>query len=207
MTEQGYEVAHVDELARIPVDHGLEWRPIARRFGIRAFGMNAYTSAAPGDWVVEEHTESSGHEEVYVVLAGRATFTVGEQELDAPAGTIVFVRDPSLKRVARSVEEGTTVLAVGGWPDKPFQPSSWEWFFEAYAQEPEQGLATMRAAVGELGERPELLYHLACMEARTDRLDDAREHLARAIELRPELAENAAGDDDLRDVVSGLPGA
>ena len=143
MTEPGFEVARVDELARIPVAQGLEWRPIARRFGIRAFGMNAYTAEKPGDWVVEEHNELSGHEEVYVVIAGRATFTVGGEEIDAPAGTIVFVRDHTLKRVARSEEEGTTVLAVGGWPDKPFEPSSWEWFFEAYSQAPEEGIATM----------------------------------------------------------------
>ena len=193
-----YEVVRIDELAKVPVAHGLEWRPIARRLGIRAFGINAYTSAHPGDWVVEEHTESSGQEEVYVVLSGRATFTLAGEEIDAPAGTVVFVRDATLERVARSREEGTIVLAVGGWPDKPFEPSSWEWFFEAYAQKPEEGVATMVAAIRELGERPELLYHLACIEARAGRPDDARVHLSRAIELRPELAERAAEDDDLR---------
>jgi len=191
-------VVRIDELAKVPVAHGLEWRPIARRLGIRAFGINAYTSAQPGDWVVEEHTERSGQEEVYVVLSGRATFTLAGEEIDAPAGTIVFIRDAALERVARSQEEGTIVLAVGGWPDKPFEPSSWEWFFEAYAQEPEEGVATMEAAIRELGERPELLYHLACIEVRAGRPDEARVHLARAIELRPELTERAAEDDDLR---------
>jgi len=207
MTEPGFEVTRVDDLARVPVAHGLEWRPIARRLGIRAFGMNAYTSAHPGDWVVEEHTEKSGHEEVYVVLAGRATFTVGGEELDAPAGTIVFVRDPTLERVARSEEEGTTVLAVGGWPDRPFEPSSWEWFFEAYQQEPEQGIATIEDGIRRLGERPELLYHLACMEAKAGRDEDAAKHLVRAVELRPELREDAERDDDLKQIVSDLPAA
>src|SRR5436853_6200281 len=130
MTERGFEVTRVDDLARVPVGHGLEWRPIRRRLGIRAFGINAYTAATPGDWVVEEHTESSGHEEVYVVLAGRATFTIGGEEIDAPAGTVLFIRDSTLKRVARSEEEGTTVLAVGGWPAKPSTPSGWQWCFE-----------------------------------------------------------------------------
>jgi hypothetical protein len=38
----GYEIAHVDELERLPVDEdGLVWRPIRRRFGITAFGTNA----------------------------------------------------------------------------------------------------------------------------------------------------------------------
>ena len=35
------------------------WRPIRRRFGIRAFGVNAYTAAEAGDQVVEEHTEAT----------------------------------------------------------------------------------------------------------------------------------------------------
>src|SRR5689334_745999 len=197
MTEPGFQVTRVDDLAKVPVAHGLEWRPIRRRLGIRAYGINAYTAAKPGDWVVEEHTESSGHEETYIVLSGRATFTIDEEQIDAPAGTIIFIGDTTLKRMARSEEEGTTVLAVGGWPDKPFEPSSWEWFFEAYAQTPEEGLATMQDAIAQLGERPELLYHLACMEAKLGRLDDARRHLDRAIELRPALAESAAEDDDL----------
>jgi mannose-6-phosphate isomerase-like protein (cupin superfamily) len=199
----GFEVTRVDDLAKVPVAHGLEWRPIGRRFGIRAFGINAYTAEKPGDWVVEEHTESSGQEEVYIVLSGRAAFTVGGEEIDGPAGTILFIRDHTLKRVARSEEEGTTVLAVGGWPDKQFEPSSWEWFFEAYQQQPEQGIATMEDGIRVLGERPELLYHLACMEAKAGRRDDAAAHLAQAIELRPELREQAAADDDL----SGLPAA
>jgi Cupin domain len=197
MTEPGFQVTRVDELAKVPVAHGLEWRPIRRRLGIRAYGINAYTAANPGDWVVEEHTESIGHEETYIVLSGRATFTVDGEQIDAPAGTIIFISDTALKRMARSEQEGTTVLAVGGWPDKAFEPSSWEWFFEAYAQAPAEGLATMQDAVEQLGERPELLYHLACMEAKLGRLDDARGHLDRAIELRPELAETAAEDDDL----------
>ena len=72
-----YETAHLSELESIPVgDRGLVWRPIRSRFDIRAFGVNAYT-AEPGNEVVEEHTEETyGHEEMYVVVSGRATFTL-----------------------------------------------------------------------------------------------------------------------------------
>ena len=59
MTLPPYEVATLDELKRVPVMHGLEWRPIRRRFGITAFGINAYTAAKAGDWVVEEHDETT----------------------------------------------------------------------------------------------------------------------------------------------------
>jgi hypothetical protein len=132
--------ARLDELELVPVAHGLEWRPIRRRLGIRAFGVNAYTAEKPGDWVVEEHTEESlGHEEVYVVVRGRARFTLGDEQVDAPAGTLVYVSDPRLKRVAVAEDEDTVVLAVGGKPGEAFTPSAWEWYFQAYRQPPEEG--------------------------------------------------------------------
>jgi mannose-6-phosphate isomerase-like protein (cupin superfamily) len=192
-----YEVLSLDELDRIPVAEGLEWRPIRRRLGIRAFGTNAYTSERVGGWVVEEHVEGSGHEELYVVVSGRARFTLDGEELDAPAGTIVFLPEHDVKRKAVSEEEGTTVLAVGGWPGKPFEPSAWEWWFEAYAAEPARGVEIKREGIAELGELPSLLYHLACQEALAGLRDDATAHLRRAIELDPKLAERARDDEDL----------
>jgi hypothetical protein len=196
-----YAVAHLDELDRVPVMEGLEWRPIRRRLGIQAFGVNAYTAEKVGDWIVEEHTEGQlRHEELYLVVKGRATFTIGDDELEAPAGTIVFVANPDLKRKAVSDEEGTTILAVGGKPGEAYTPSAWESYFLAYQQPVEEGIETMRRDIQELGERSPLYYHLACLEARAGRLDDARTHLARAIELDPRAAENAATDDDLKEV-------
>ena len=199
-----YDVVHLDELARIPVDEGLEWRPIRRRLGIQAFGTNAYTSSHVGGWVVEEHKERSGHEELYVVVSGRAHFTLDGEEIDAPAGTIVFIRDGDVLRKAVSEEEGTTVLAVGGWPDRPFEPSAWEWFFEAYGQPPEEGVATMEDGVERFRGQPQeatLLYHLACMESRAGRTDDARSHIYEALELNPDLRERAEDDDDVKELL------
>ena len=68
----GYEVAHIDELEELPINNGeFVWRPIRRRFGITAFGTNAYTGDA-GQRVIEEHSERDNHQEMYVVLRGRA---------------------------------------------------------------------------------------------------------------------------------------
>lgn len=197
-----YEIAHLDDLDRIPVAHGLEWRPIRRRFGILAFGTNAYTADKPGDWVVEEHTEETlGHEELYIVVRGRARFTLDGEEIDAPAGTLVFLPDPSVKRMAVEEEDGTVVLAVGAKPGEAFTPSAWEWYFQAYEQPTEQGIETMRRGIAEDGERGPLYYHLACLEARAGQLDDARTHLDRAFELDPRLREHAENDDDLKEVL------
>ena len=97
------------------VDGTLLWRPVRRTLDIGAFGINAYVAPRRATTSIEEHTERSlGHEEVYVVFAGRATFTLDDDTLDAPAGTVVFVRERDVKRHARAEEPETTVLAIGG---------------------------------------------------------------------------------------------
>jgi hypothetical protein len=66
-----YAVAHLDEIDEIS-DGREPWRPIRHHFGISSFGINAWTSAAAGDRVINEHDESDdGHEELYVVTSGR----------------------------------------------------------------------------------------------------------------------------------------
>src|SRR5206468_7841814 len=106
----GYEIAHVDELDVMPVNGGeFVWRPVRRRLGISAFGSNAYSAEKAGQRVIEEHFERDGHEEMYVVLRGRATFTLGDDEVDAEPGTLVFVR-PGTRRGAIAAADGTFVL-------------------------------------------------------------------------------------------------
>ena len=196
-----WESTTLSELESLKGPGTLRWSPIRRRFGLTAFGINAYTAAEAGQDVVEEHTEQTlGHEELYVVVAGRAAFTLDGEELDAPAGTLVVIRDPSVKRYARAVDAGTTVLAIGGKPGS-HEPSAWEWFFAAYARadegDLEGGLAELEHGLAARPEQPTLLYHLACLKTRAGRLDEARAHLDRAVELDPKLAEWAATDDDL----------
>src|SRR4029453_17972404 len=66
---------------------------------IGAFGASASFQKKAGEPVVTEHDEvgpaSDGHEELYVVVQGRATFTVDGDEIDAPQGPGVFVRSPA----------------------------------------------------------------------------------------------------------------
>jgi tetratricopeptide (TPR) repeat protein len=203
-----YQVVKIDELDRIPVEQGLEWRPIRRRLGIRAFGMNAYTAEKVGDCVVEEHSEGSGHEEVYVVVSGLARFTVDGDDFDAPAGTIVYLPDPEVLRSATSQEEGTTVLAIGGWRDKAFEPSGWEWPFEAEplskAGRHDEAIAIMEDGIEQLGESGAGFYHLARFEARAGRTEDAVAHLRRALELRPNAREPAEKDEDLAPLLDAV---
>ena len=196
----------LDEIDPIPVVNGtLLWRPIRRALDIGAFGINAYVAPEAGLDVVEEHTESAlGHEEVYIVLSGRATFTLGDDELDAPTGTVVFIRDPSVKRHARAEEPGTQVLAVGGRRGEGFEPSPWEDFFAAEplraAGDYDAYVAALASALVKRPDHPATLYNLACAEALAGRADDALAHLRRALELKPEWAEMAQKDDDFASV-------
>jgi tetratricopeptide (TPR) repeat protein len=197
-----YEVTRLDDLDRIAVgDAGLEWRPIRRRFGLAAFGINAYSSARAGGEVVEEHTEEQlGHQEVYVVVRGHATFHLDDEEVDAPSGTLVVLRDPTVKRHATAIDEDTLVLAVGGKPGEAFKPSAWESWFSAaplaQAGRFDEAIALMRRDAERQPDHPALLYNLACYEALADRRDDALEHLGRAVELNPRFREFAEQDSD-----------
>jgi tetratricopeptide (TPR) repeat protein len=186
-----------------PIDAaGLHWLPLRHLLGVQAFGVNAYAAPAPGDDVIEEHTEEGlGHEELYVVLAGRARFTLDDETLDAPAGTLVFLPDPRTRRYAVAEEAGTTVLAVGGKPGEGYEVSAWEWRFRAEphlaAGRLEQAEALIRESLAAHPGDGASLYDLARVEARAGKPEAAIEHLREALAARPEAREWAAGDSDL----------
>jgi tetratricopeptide (TPR) repeat protein len=196
-----YEVRRIDDLEKIPVsDADINWRPIGRALGIRAFGINAYT-ADEGTHVVEEHTETQlEHEEVYVVLSGRARFILGDDEVEVKAGAFVFVRDPQTKRGAVALEDGTTVLAVGGKPGEAYEVSPWESYFAAVplsaAGDHKGAAALIRAELERSPDNPSVLYNLACAECLAGDTEAALEQLTRAVELNPKTAEWAREDTD-----------
>jgi hypothetical protein len=203
---------HVDELDAIPVA-GVVWHPIRRRLGIQAFGINAYTAEAPGKHVVEEHDESTsgagGHEEVYFVVRGHATFTLDGEKVEAPAGTFVFVRDPTVRRVAVAESDDTLVLAIGADPARPYEVSPWETTFAAgpllSAESYEEAIELMHEGLARHPGNPSLLYNLACAEARAGRTADAIEHLSQAIAANEKYVEHARKDPDF-DGIRGEPG-
>jgi tetratricopeptide (TPR) repeat protein len=206
----GYEVASLTGIESMPGPGSLRWTPLRKHFGITAFGINAYTAAEAGQDVVEEHNEERlGHEEIYVVVTGRATFVLDGEERDVPAGSAVFLRDPTIKRHARAEEPGTTVLAIGGKPGQ-HEISAWEYFFAAYpkadAGDYEGALAELDAGLAQKPDHPPLLYHRACILAKAGRVDEARSWLDRALQGDPELQRWADEDEDLAELrVAGEP--
>jgi hypothetical protein len=200
------EVAHLDDLERRGPFAGMWHLHVRDHFDIASFGIGAYVADEPGIDVIEEHDETGSlagrHEELYVVLSGRATFTVDGDEVDAPVGTLVFVGDPATRRKATAREPGTTVLAIGGVRGEAFAPAPWEsiapfWEplsrgdYDGARRALERGLEQYPGNVG-------IHFNLACVESLAGRKDAALEHLREAVTRGDaRMLRLARTDDDL----------
>ena len=133
-----------------------------------------------------------------------------DEELDAPAGTLVFVRDPAMKRERdrrggrdrscspSAAKPGVVVraVAVGGRCSPPFRPRA----------KGEAG--TRRSRLHEAGARARarttspLLYNLACIEMPRRPPPRMRcSHLQQAVELEPEQVADARASDTEFDAI------
>ena len=207
---KGWDASSLSEIEDLAGPGTLRWTPVRRRFDVRAFGVNAYTAQKAGQEVVEEHTEQQlGHEELYVVVAGHARFTLDGEDVDAPAGTLVYLSDPTVRRAAHAQEAGTTVLALGGKPGEAYEVSGWEFWFAASAKgqagDHEAAIAEIDAGFEHHPEHPMLFYQRACWEALAGRSEAALDDLNRAVELGGEKFREWASDDEDLDSIRSDP--
>jgi hypothetical protein len=193
----------LDEIEGIPVFGSLVWKPVRKTLGVTAFGINAYTAANAGDEVVEEHTEEQlGHEEIYAVVSGHATFTVDGEEVDAPAGTLVYLDDVKQQRSAVAKVPNTTVLAIGGKPGM-HEVSPWEYFFPSMPLIAAGDYAAARKMLEEaLTETDAAVVHyqLACVEALDDNKERALAELEIAVDSADRFRAHAAKDEDFASI-------
>jgi hypothetical protein len=175
--------------------------PVREHLGIHGFGVNAFTQDEDG-LLINEHDESGGQEELYVVLDGHATFEIDGETVDAPAGTFLAVA-PEARRTATG--EGT-VLVIGGTPDAAYQAFDWgdAWKFHnasitAYGeQQYGDALAAVREGLEHLPDHPGLHFNYACFATLAgDTGDETFEHLRRSVELSPQFRDQARTDSDL----------
>jgi hypothetical protein len=214
-TASSYSVISLGEAAEAAAERGFGLGPaspddgrrgrvyVRRDFDITSFGVNAFYQGVSDAPVIGEHEErgpgASGHEELYVVVEGGATFTIDGAEVDAPAGTAVFV-PAGTKRSALAKEDGTIVLVVGGTPGQAWSKSPGEsmaGFFSAYREKDYAGaLAILRKGLEEHPGNALMLYNVACMEACLGHTDAVWEPLAEALAGWPRFKTQAAEDED-----------
>jgi len=193
------QLQEIDELS----DGRCPWRPVRHHFGITSFGVNAFTGSKVGDRIINEHDEADEHEELYVVQQGRARFELDGEQVDAPAGTLVFA-EPGVKRTAFAEEPETTLIAIGGAPGQPYEPHGWEvWsqlapLFQAgeYEQVADRGRELLEGHPEYAG----VFYNVACAEALAGRSDDAIKHLRHSIERSERFRELAEDDSDFESI-------
>lgn len=193
-----FQTARLEDIEEVH-DGRCPWRGVRHHLGIQAFGVNSWTARDAGDRIINEHAEIDDQEELYVVLKGRATFELGDDKVDAPEGTLVFV-EPGTRRTAFAEEAGTTILVFGGWAGKPFEVFGWEvWMplnalYEAgdYEGAIEKGREVIEAHPQYAGP----LYNLACCESLAGRPGDAISHLRQAIDRSERFRDFAKDDSD-----------
>src|SRR3954469_23461351 len=175
--------------------------PVREHLGIHSFGINAIKQGDDST-LINEHDEDGGQEEVYVVLAGTATFEIDGETVEAPAGTFLSVR-PEGKRKATG---DATVLVLGGTPGEAYQAMDWgdAWALhsESMAAYGEQryadALDTVRRALEQFPDHAGLNYNYACFATVAGEVDDETfAHLRRGVELFPQFRAQAREDDDL----------
>lgn len=101
-----------------------DWYPLQHALGIDTFGASLFVASCAGQTLVEEHDERmSGQQELYLVLEGEAVFDIEDKQAHLRRGTALAVTDPAVRRSARAVTSGTTLLIVGAG-NEPFK-STW----------------------------------------------------------------------------------
>jgi tetratricopeptide (TPR) repeat protein len=201
-TETSYRVLSLPEEGR-EGDGDRVFIRLRRTLDIGAFGASASYQAKAGEEVVGEHDElgpgADGHEELYVVVQGSATFTLDGEEIEAPQGTVVFVQ-PGTTRKAVATSDETIVLAVGGRRGEAYRvPPGGELsdFFEHYNKQDYEGaLAACHVALEKHPGNALILFNIACMQSMLGRGDEALATLAESVEKWPKFKENAQADDD-----------
>jgi tetratricopeptide (TPR) repeat protein len=203
-TETSYAVISLEEAALADGEGDRRYVRLRRDFDIGAFGASAVYQAKAGEQVIGEHDEvgpgADKHEELYVVVQGGCTFTVDGEELDAPRGTALFVRDPAAKRGSVATEDGTIVLAVGGRRGEAYRLSpgaSLGDFFKLHGEKDYDGaMAECNKALAKYPGNALVLYNIACLQNLQGKPDEALATLQTAVDSWPAYKEYATKDED-----------
>jgi quercetin dioxygenase-like cupin family protein len=109
-------VKRLDEFEAI---FGGAFRRVRAGLGVSSFGLSV-TDFPPGFTQYPEHDHGpDGQEEVYTVLAGKATLTAGGEDHELEPGVFARVGPEETRKISTG-DEGARVLAIGASPGKVY---------------------------------------------------------------------------------------
>ena len=112
-----FKVVRIDDMEAIAFG---TFRRARAELDVTAFGLQVLDLPPNLDAYPEHDHAEDGQEEVYVVLAGSADFTIGGERVPVAAGGLVRVA-PGVMRTLVPGPDGVRVLAIGCAPGGSYQ--------------------------------------------------------------------------------------
>jgi quercetin dioxygenase-like cupin family protein len=104
-----YSVVNVDEIEGTGPGGSVHF--VRRELGVDAFGINWFELPAGADGF-EHDEQTSGQEEVVVVIAGSGSWRIGGDDVRVRLGSFIRI-DPGETRCPHAGPDGLTFIAVG----------------------------------------------------------------------------------------------
>ena len=114
-----HTIAHTDHL-----DREGSWLLARRTLDVRSFGINVVDVPPGGELPAHSETDPD-QEEVYLVLDGRPTIRIGEDEHELTAGTFVRLDPEPVRSVVNRTREPARLLMVSAPITSGFAPMDW----------------------------------------------------------------------------------
>jgi quercetin dioxygenase-like cupin family protein len=126
MTMDAITVKNIEEIAPYSgpyVIAGIRFRLAREALGVSAWGMSVIEMDAHCSGYPKHDHGDDGHEEVYLVLRGSIVLQTSGGERVLSQGDFVRV-GPETARKFVTRDQAATLLALGGTPGQPYQPST-----------------------------------------------------------------------------------
>jgi quercetin dioxygenase-like cupin family protein len=114
-----YTTKRIDEMEAIFLG---SFKRACAELGASSFGMQVIDFPPNADRYPEHDHAASGQEEVYVPIRGRGELSVDGETVPLEEGMMVRV-GPAARRKITTQDESMRLLALGGVPGKPYEPS------------------------------------------------------------------------------------
>jgi mannose-6-phosphate isomerase-like protein (cupin superfamily) len=107
-----YSVVNIDEIEGTGPGGAVHF--VRRELGVEAFGINWFELPPETDGF-EHDEQTSGQEEVVVVIAGSGRWRIGSDDVPVTLGSFIRI-DPGETRCPHAGPDGLTFIAVGCRP-------------------------------------------------------------------------------------------